>query len=71
MVGADLSKLEVLSAIPVTSRLALIAGTSSCHMAVSRVYSVPSHVRGNLFILDTLGQIEVVASFKTLLFIIL
>ena len=34
MVGADLG-VQGLSKVPVTSRLALIAGTSSCHMAVS------------------------------------
>ena len=35
MVGADLSVIGGLEGVAVTSRLALIAGTSSCHMAVS------------------------------------
>lgn len=36
MVGADPSKvLPSLGQVPLSSRLALIAGTSSCHMAVS------------------------------------
>ena len=33
-VGADLSALSDLSDCSITSRLAIIAGTSSCHMAV-------------------------------------
>ena len=38
MVGADLS---TIGDFPLTARLALIAGTSSCHMAVSNaVYLV-------------------------------
>ena len=35
MVGADLSLLPSYSTSPISSRLALIAGTSSCLMAVS------------------------------------
>ena len=36
MVGTDPSKvLPSLGQVPLSSRLALIAGTSSCHMAVS------------------------------------
>lgn len=35
MVGADLSAVEGLEECPLSSRLAVIAGTSSCMMAVS------------------------------------
>ena len=34
-IGANLSALSDLSDCSITSRLAIIAGTSSCHMAVS------------------------------------
>lgn len=40
MVGADLSLLPSHSASPLSSRLALIAGTSSCLMAVSIALSL-------------------------------
>ena len=35
MVGADLSQVKGLEDSPLSSRLAVIAGTSSCMMAVS------------------------------------
>lgn len=35
-VGADLSAVSDLSNCSISSRLAIIAGTSTCHMAVSR-----------------------------------
>ena len=35
MLGADTSLIGSLGDVPLTSRLALIGGTSSCHMMVS------------------------------------
>ena len=38
-VGADLTELEGVANCPLTSRMALIGGTSTCHMAVSTLSS--------------------------------
>ena len=38
-VGADLTALEGVASCPLTSRMALIGGTSTCHMVVSAVSS--------------------------------